>query len=80
MFVAFHYAEVKDLSKHFLTLIAGTLVLTISFADKIVPLGEAKFYQKILLGSCWLSLIVAFILAGSVSSLTTSQENRREVR
>jgi hypothetical protein len=36
-FVRFHYVEMKDLTKQFLTLIAGTLVLTISFADRSCP-------------------------------------------
>jgi len=64
LFVKFHYAEVKDLAKQFLTLIAGTLVLTVSFAEKIVPLQGAHPAQKWLLGICWLSLLVAFVLAG----------------
>lgn len=63
-FVKFHYAEVKDLAKQFLTLISGTLVLTVSFADKIVPISEAHTVQKWLMGVCWLSLLVAFVLAG----------------
>ena len=64
MFVKFHYAEVKDLAKQFLTLIAGTLVLTVSFSDKIVPLSGALPAQKWLLGICWLSLLASFVLAG----------------
>ena len=64
VFVAFHYAEVKDLAKQFLTLIAGTLVLTVSFAEKIVPIAAAHVSQKWLLGMCWLSLLAAFVLTG----------------
>ena len=63
-FVEFQYAEVKDLTKQFLTLIAGTLVLSVSFADKILPLDQARPFQKSLLACCWLLLIIAFILAG----------------
>lgn len=64
IFVKFHYAEVKDLSKQFLTLIAGTLVLTVSFADKIVPIDHATVLQRTLLCFCWLFLLLAFALAG----------------
>lgn len=63
-FVRFHYPEMKDLAKQMLTLIAGTLVLTVSLADKIVPLGTASPAVKILMASCWASLSLAFILGG----------------
>jgi hypothetical protein len=64
LFTAFHYAEVKDLAKHFLTLIAGVLVLSVSFSDKIVPFDSASRIQKCLLAGCWLGLLASFVLAG----------------
>jgi hypothetical protein len=64
-FVEFQYAEMKDLTKQFLTVVTGTLVLTVSLADKILPIGSASGTQKVLLGSCWGLLLVAFILAGA---------------
>jgi hypothetical protein len=64
LFLRFHYAEVKDLTKHFLTLIAGSLVLSVSFADKILPLDTASIGQKGLLGACWLALLLSLVLAG----------------
>jgi hypothetical protein len=63
-FAEFHYAEVKDLAKHFLTLIAGALVLSVSFSDKILPLDSANRLQRLLLAACWLGLLVSFVLAG----------------
>jgi|GEM_PF-1832404 len=64
-FVEFQYAEVKDLAKQFLTLISGTLVLTVSFADKIVPLDKAGHFPKAMLAGSWLLLVIAFALAGA---------------
>jgi len=64
IFAEFHYAEVKDLAKHFLTLIAGTLVLTVSFSDKILPFDTASRLQKYLLAGCWLGLLMSFVMAG----------------
>jgi len=63
-FVEFQYVEIKDLTKQFLTLIVGTLVLSVSLSDKILPLQEASSIQKCLLGSCWVFLLLALILAG----------------
>jgi hypothetical protein len=64
LFLRFHYAEVKDLAKHFLTLIAGSLVLSVSFAEKILPLASASPGQRWLLGGCWLALLFSLVLAG----------------
>lgn len=64
IFVKFHYVEVKDLSKHFLTLISGTLVLMVSFSEKIAAVSSAHVGQKILLGGCWVALLIAFVSAG----------------
>ena len=65
LFLRFHYAELKDLTKHFLTLIAGSLVLSVSFADKILPLTAATSFQKALLGGSWLALLISLVLAGA---------------
>ena len=56
--------EVKDLAKQFLTLISGTLVVTVSFADKIVPLDKAGQFPRAMLASSWLLLVISFVLAG----------------
>lgn len=73
-YVAFQYEQLKDLTKHFLTLIAGTLVLTLSVADKLVvtstpgaadPVAAAVRTGKWLLGASWVVLVLAFIFAGA---------------
>ena len=62
-FVDFQYQEMKDLTKHFLTLIAGTLVLTLTVAEKLVG-DHPTNLAKQLLGFSWSALVLAFILAG----------------
>ena len=64
VFVTFHYQEVKDLAKHFLTLISATLVLSVTFADKIISFESAPHYQRWVLVSCWVLLIASLICAG----------------
>ena len=63
-FVEFQYMEIKDLAKQFLTLISGTLVVTVSFADKIVPLDKAGQFSKTMLAVSWVLLVLSFVLAG----------------
>ena len=63
-FVTFQYMEMKDLAKQFLTLISGTLVLTVSFADKIVPLDKAGQFPKAMLATSWVLLVLSFVFAG----------------
>ena len=63
-FVEFQYMEVKDLAKQFLTLISGTLVVTVSFADKIVPLDKAGHLPKAMLAWSWVLLVLAFVFTG----------------
>lgn len=62
-FVEFQYAEMKDLTKHFLTLIAGTLVLTLTLADKVLG-SSAGEQAKGFISWSWAALIAAFIFAG----------------
>ena len=64
-FVKFQYAEMKDLAKHFLTLIAGTLVLAVSFLDKLAPLNGSTPAQKAILATCLGMLFVSFVVAGA---------------
>jgi hypothetical protein len=40
-FLKFLYPEIKDLAKHFLTLLSGILVFSVTFSEKIVPVSEA---------------------------------------
>jgi hypothetical protein len=64
LFLTFHYPEVKDLGKHFLTLISGSLVLSVTFADKIVGLGGERHAAFWLLALSWLLLIAALVSCG----------------
>lgn len=64
MFVKFKYPEIKDLLKHFLTLISASLVFSITFSEKIVNFTEATFTQKATLFSSWGVLIIALGACG----------------
>lgn len=63
-FLQFYYPEVKDLCKHFLTLISATLVFTITFSEKIVDFTHASRLQKGTLVTSLLLMIVALGLCG----------------
>jgi len=64
VFVEFYYREVKDLCKHFLTIISATLVASITFGDKIVPFSTATPAQRWTLTLSWLALLAALASAG----------------
>ena len=59
IFVEFHYIEIKDLLKHFLTLISASLVFSITFAEKIVDLEHATTSQQGMLFTAWFLLVIA---------------------
>ena len=63
-FLQFYYPEVKDLCKHFLTLISATLVFSIVFSEKIVDFTRASQLHKAGLLGVFLLLIVALGLCG----------------
>jgi hypothetical protein len=63
-FLAFLYPEIKDLAKHFLTLVSGVLVFSVTFSEKIVPFSIATTFEKRALLTAWLLWIAAVILAG----------------
>lgn len=68
IFLKYDYAEWKDLCKSFLTLASATLVLSITFSEKIGALQQAApLVRKAILAS-WLGLLlsVAFCGAGLV--------------
>lgn len=64
LFRTFHYPEVKDLGKHFLTLISATLVLSVTFAEKIVGLDARRTPAFWLLALCWVLLVAALVACG----------------
>lgn len=64
LFVKYDYGETKDLLKTFLTLVSATLVLSLTFAEKIVGFGKADVRTRYTLFGAWVLFIVAIILAG----------------
>jgi hypothetical protein len=63
-FVRFEYAETKDLLKTFFTLVTGTLVLSTTFAEKIVDMRNAGRAPRAYMAACWAALIAALVLGG----------------
>ena len=63
-FLEFYYPQVKDLCKHFLTLISATVVFAITFSEKIVDLTKAPILQKGMLVTSLFLMIVALALCG----------------
>ena len=60
-FMAFDYAELKDLCKQFLTLVSGILVFSVTFAEKIVGYRSNARWPVI---ASWIAFIVAIVLCG----------------
>jgi hypothetical protein len=63
IFLEFQYPEIKDLLKHFLTLISGSLVFSVTFSEKIVGL-DAAVPLKVLMSIAWLCLLAALGFCG----------------
>lgn len=63
-FLKYDYAETKDLLKTFITLISGTLVLSLTFSDKVIGFSEATKGTQYLLFAAWALFILALICAG----------------
>jgi hypothetical protein len=59
VFLEFQYPEVKDLLKHFLTLIAAALVFSVTFSEKIVNFQNARLSQHVIVIIAWFLLILA---------------------
>jgi len=63
-FMKYDYAETKDLLKTFITLISATLVLSITFSDKVVGITNGPIAARITLMVSWALLLLALICAG----------------
>lgn len=59
------YTESKDLAKTFLTLLSAILVASITFSEKIVDVGNAKFVSFGSMIFCWVMLLVAIVSCGT---------------
>jgi len=85
-FLGFLYPEIKDLAKHFLTLVSGVLVFSVTFSDKIISFENAKPLQKIAIIAAWLLWIVAVIFIGVaifvnfVTATTALRRRERDIR
>jgi|GEM_PF-6042489 len=63
-FVEHGYGEVKDTVLHFITVISGILVFTITFSEKVVRLESAPVHVRLIMVSGWILFILAIIAAG----------------
>lgn len=63
-FLKYNYAETKDLSKHFLTLVSGLLVFSLTLSDKVVGFGSASWPVRLALVVAWASMLGAIIACG----------------
>ena len=61
IFLEFKYPEIRDLLKHFLTLISASLVFSVTFSEKIVNFEVASALQKGLLLGSYFYLILAMV-------------------
>ena len=79
-FLTFDYVEAKDLGKLYLTLVAGLLAFSVSFADKIATTPDGKsllFVAQILyLGSVMICMMGLWILyyAGRYATHSAGQD------
>lgn len=73
-FLAFQYAEVKDLTKQFLTVVAAVLAVTITFSEKIVNFANAASTPRALLMFAWGACIAAFLLGGCAIFFIAAQQ------
>lgn len=71
LFLSRDYAEAKDLSKSFLTLLTAILVASITFSEKIVDLGHSSWWARGSMVGCWILLLIAIAACGSGLTLMT---------
>ena len=69
MVFKFDYGETKDLLKTFMTLISGTLVVSVAFAEKIIGVKNSDRAARNLLITCWAGLVAALVLCGIATCL-----------
>lgn len=63
-FLKYDYAETKDLLKTFITLASASLVLSLTFAEKVIGFSRAAPATQTILFCSWLLFIASLILAG----------------
>lgn len=71
-FIERDYAESKDLGKTFLTLIAGILVASVTFSEKIVDVGKSNTIPMVSMIACWFLLLGAIVACGIALALMSA--------
>jgi hypothetical protein len=64
LFLKYDYAETKDLCEHFLTVVAGILVFSVAFSEKIVGYPKTSLAAKNCLVATWGLFIISIIACG----------------
>ena len=64
IFLDFDYVDWKDITKSFLTLSSATLVLSITFSEKIINHASAGTAERRAMLICWSALLSAVVLCG----------------
>jgi hypothetical protein len=59
------YAEAKDASKAFLTLLTAVFVASITFSEKIVDIPRSSAWSRGLMIACWVLLLLAIAACGT---------------
>jgi hypothetical protein len=63
-FMKYDYAETKDLLKTFITLISATIVLSLTFSEKVIGFSSAGQATKFILFASWVLFILALVTSG----------------
>jgi hypothetical protein len=63
-FIKYDYTETKDLLKTFITLISATLVLPLTFSEKIVRFDKAAPGTRYRMLMSWVLFIIALVFSG----------------
>jgi hypothetical protein len=71
-FIERDFAETKDLSKAFLTLLTAVLVASITFSEKIVDMKTAGPWSKGLMIGSWLCILGAIVACGTGLAVMTN--------
>lgn len=69
LFLTRDYAEAKDASKAFLTLLTAILVASITFSEKIVDVTKSDRKARAVMVASWVLLLVAIAACGAALAL-----------
>jgi hypothetical protein len=71
LFLRFDYGETRDLLKAFVTLISGSIVLSISFHDRVVTAAAGPRARRLMLWT-WSLMFLALVTAGTALALSAA--------